>query len=209
MFISFEGIDGCGKTTQLQLLNNYLIKLGHSVIAVREPGGPPLSEKIREILLDNKTNICKTAELLLFEAARAELTWTRIAPFLKDKEQWGDYKNFVLSDRFIDSTLAYQGYGRGLDIASIKTLNAIATNSIFPDITFYLQLPLAVAQQRSTNKNLDRIEQGGDNFLQKVIDGFDIIAAENPERIVIIDATQSVEKVFEDIINELKNKNII
>ena len=202
MFISFEGIDGCGKTTQLQLLNDYLIKLNHSVIAVREPGGTLISEKIREMLLDSKNNICKTTEVFLFEAARTELVQTIIAPAIKENK-------FVLSDRFIDSTLAYQGYGRELDVHAINILNAIATKMLFPNITFYLQLPLSLAKQRCSIKELDRIEQAGDVFLQKVIDGFDVIAFENTDRIVIIDATQSIDKMFEDIIKELKNRNML
>jgi dTMP kinase len=200
MFISFEGIDGSGKTTQLRLLNDYLIKMGHSVVAVREPGGTSLSEKIRKILLDKENDICEVAELFLFEAARAELIHSIIEPALKNN-------SFVLSDRFIDSTLAYQGYGRDLDIVSINTSNTIATKMLIPNITFYLQLPLSTAKQRYDN--LDRMEQSGDNFLQKVIDGFNIIASNNPKRIVIIDATKSIDEISTDIINEIKNRNMI
>jgi len=202
MFISFEGIDGCGKTTQINLLNDYLTKTDNLVVAVREPGGTLLSEKIRKILLDKENNICKITELLLFEAARAELIHNVIKPALVNS-------HFVLSDRFIDSTIAYQGYGRELDIASINTLNAISTEMIIPNITFYLKLPLSMAKQRCNSNNFDRMEQSGDNFLQKVIDGFDFIASNNTERIVIVDATQSIEKVFIDIVNELKKKKIV
>lgn len=202
MFITFEGIDGCGKTSQLQLLNNYLTEQGYPVIAVREPGGTILSEKIRNILLDKKNNISKLAELLLFEAARAELVHSVIKPALKTQ-------SFVLSDRFIDSTLAYQGYGRKLDFDSINILNTIATSSISPDITFYLQIPLSEAKKRYSQNNLDRMEQSGNNFLQRVIDGFDFIATHSAERIIIIDATQSIDKVAEDIKKELQAKNII
>ncbi|MCL2039944.1 MAG: dTMP kinase [Bacteroidetes bacterium] len=197
MFISFEGIDGCGKTTQLKLLNDYLNELGYKVIAVREPGGTPLSEKIREILLNKNNNISNIAELLLFEAARAELIHNIIKPACNEGV-------FVLTDRFIDSTLAYQGYGRGLDTNYINILNTIATEMLIPDITFYLQLPLSIVKQRYSIKKLDRIEQLGEVFLQKVIDGFDIIASNNTERIIIIDATQSIEKVFQNIKNKLK-----
>ena len=202
MFISFEGIDGCGKTTQINLLNDYLTRLGYSVVAVREPGGTSISEKIRKILLDKENNICKTTELLLFEAARAELIHCVIEPALSKG-------CFVLSDRFVDSTIAYQGYGREMDVVSIDTLNAIATEMIIPNITFYLQQPLAVTKQRCNIKNPDRMEQSGDVFLQKVINGFDTIAVNNTKRIVIIDATQSIEEVFSKIIDELKNRKII
>lgn len=196
MFISFEGIDGCGKTTQLKLINKYLIELGYEVIAVREPGGTPLSERIREILLYNSNNISNIAELLLFEAARAELVHSIIKPAC-------DRRQFVLTDRFIDSTLAYQGYGRGLDTNSINILNSIATETLLPNITFYLSIPLSIAKQRCNIKEPDRMEQSGEIFFQKVIDGFDMIAENNSERIVVIDATQSVDKVFKDIINKL------
>ena len=202
MFISFEGIDGCGKTTQLHLLNDYLTKLGYSVVAVREPGGTNVSEKIREILLDNRNNICKTAELLLFEAARAELSYSIIEPSLAKG-------SFVLSDRFIDSTLAYQGYGRELDIDSINILNAIATKTLVPDITFYFQLSLSIAKKRFEQNKLDRIEQSGDIFLQKVIDGFDTIALNNSTRVVVIDAAQSIDDIFNNIIRILVDKKII
>ena len=195
MFISFEGIDGCGKTTQIHLINEYLTKLGHKVITVREPGGTSISEKIRNILLDKNNNICDIAELFLFEAARAELIHNVIKPAIASGK-------VVLSDRFIDSTLAYQGYGRGLDIHSINMLNAVATNNLIPDITFYLQLPLTIAKQRCNKNSPDRMEQSGDDFLQKVIDGFDFIAHSNTKRIVVIDATQSINKVFEDIIKK-------
>ncbi len=198
MLISFEGIDGCGKTTQLKLLNDYLKELGYQVISVREPGGTPLSEKIREILLNKNNSISNIAELLLFQTARAELVHNIIKPAC-------DEGKFVLTDRFIDSTLAYQGYGREVDISAINILNAIATEKLIPNITFYLQLPLSIAKQRYSAKKLDRIEQSGEVFLQKVIDGFDTIAANNTDRIVIIDATQSIEKVFESIVNKLKD----
>ena len=201
MFISFEGIDGCGKTTQLHLLNDYLTKLGHSVVAVREPGGTQISENIRKILLDDENNISATAELLLFEAARAELTNTIIEPALKKN-------NIVLSDRFIDSTLAYQGYGRELDIDAIKKLNDIATHKITPDITFYFQLQLEIAKQRFSKNNLDRMELSGDIFLQKVIDGFDTIALNNPIRIVVIDGSATIDDVFKKIIDELTNRKL-
>ena len=202
MFISFEGIDGCGKTTQIDLLNNYLIKLGYSVVAVREPGGTQVSEKIRKILLDNKNSICKITELFLFEAARAELMHSIISPALING-------NFVLSDRFIDSTIAYQGYGRELDISYINTLNTIATENRIPDITFYLKITFSNIKQRYKINDFDRMEQSGDVFLQKIIDGFDFIASNNTERIVIIDASQTIDNVFKDIVNELKNRKII
>jgi dTMP kinase len=202
MFISFEGIDGCGKTTQLKLLNEYLIKLGYSVVSVREPGGTLLSEKIREILLDKENNICDTAELLLFEAARAELVHSVIKSAVNNE-------SFILADRFIDSTLAYQGYGRNLDIDTINVLNTISTETILPDITFYLQLPLSVARQRYSKNDPDRMVQSGDDFLQRVIVGFDFISVHNSDRVVIIDATQNIENIFNDIIKILESKNVI
>ena len=141
MFITFEGIDGCGKSTQIGLLAEYLNSKGIENIMIREPGGTRFSEEIRKILLHSKKDINIISEMLLFEAARADLTHKVIKPALKK----GFY---VLSDRFYDSTTAYQGYGRGLPIDELEMIHKVATSGIVPDITFYLDLPLEVARKR-------------------------------------------------------------
>ena len=182
MFITFEGVDGCGKTTQLKLVKEYLESKGRKVITLREPGGTEFSEKIREILLFSKDNINSIAELMLFESARSNLVEYVIKPALADGV-------IVLSDRFYDSTTAYQGYGRGLDLEQVNACNMIATGGLKPDLTFYLEVPLEVAKSRSHDRVQDRIESAGDEFFNKVTSGFRAIAASEPERFVVIDSS--------------------
>lgn len=193
MFITFEGIDGCGKTTQIKLLAEYLQKKGKKVTVIREPGGTKFSENIREILLNSKHSINSISELLLFESARADLTEKVIIPALKRSE-------FVLSDRFYDSTTAYQGYGREIDLQTIESLNAIGSLGIMPDITFYLEISLELSHQRSKDKVRDRMESAGDDFFDRVINGFAEIAKNNESRIKVIDAGKSIEETHAKII---------
>lgn len=197
MFITFEGIDGCGKTTQLKVLKDYLEKRGRKAVTLREPGGTDFSEKIREILLYSKDAISARAELLLFEAARANLVETVIKPELAGG-------NIVLCDRFYDSTTAYQGYGRGLPLDEINKCNTIATGGLKPNLTFFLNLSLEESKIRSHNRYQDRIEKAGDAFFERVLAGFKTIAAQEPERFHIIDAHGSVEetaKIIQEIVS--------
>jgi dTMP kinase len=202
MFISFEGIDGCGKTTQLNILSEHLRALGYEVINIREPGGTDISEKIREILLNSKEEIHSITELLLFESARSHLVNTIIKPAIAANK-------IVISDRFFDSTTAYQGYGRGLNIATVELFNKMASLEIAPDITFYLDVSLKIAKERSTRKIYDRIENSGNEFFERVIEGFRDLSLKNPDRIVLVDASNEIEvtekKIF-DIIMKFLNK---
>ena len=204
MFITFEGIDGCGKSTQLDLLKEYLIAKNFEVLTTREPGGTKLSEQIRDILLDVENVIAPMTELLLFEAARSHLVETVIKPALE--------KNIiVLSDRFFDSTVAYQGYGRGLCFDQINYLNNLAVGEIIPNITFFLDVPLALSLERRKQKNNDRMEETGIDFLQNVINGFKKIAEIESERIdsnriVVVDASQTKEITFNKIIETVDRK---
>lgn len=198
MLITFEGIDGCGKTTQLKKLKEYLESLGKSVIMLREPGGTDFSEKIREILLYSRDAISARAELLLFESARAHLVETVIKPAL------GEGK-IVLCDRFFDSTTAYQGYGRGLDLGEIKQCNLIATGGLVPNATFFLNLSLEQSKIRSHNRYQDRMEKAGDAFFERVIEGFSKIAQNEPDRFFIIDASGTVEHTSNRINEIVKN----
>jgi dTMP kinase len=186
MLISFEGIDGCGKTTQIGILEAKLIDSGYKVLRLREPGGAPLSEQIREILLNSKDDIHPITELMLFESARSHLYRTLIAPALAEK-------TIVICDRFTDSTIAYQGYGRGLDIDTIRRFNKIATDGVKPDITFYLDVELETARARSSKRISDRIESAGEEFFLRIIRGFRELAAVEPERIIQIDARNEIE----------------
>ncbi len=199
MFITFEGIDGCGKTTQLKKLADYLTKTGKKVMTIREPGGNKFSESIRELLLDKSNNLSPVTELLLFEAARSHLVETVIKPAISDGV-------IVLSDRFYDSTTAYQGFGRGLDMDDVIQCNAIATGALKPDITFYLDVPLEVAAQRSGNREKDRIELAGNSFFERVRLGFRELAKMESHRIIQIDATQAAEETFAIILSHLEGR---
>ena len=160
-FITFEGIDGCGKSTQVELLNDYLLNNNIQSRIVREPGGTSISEKVRDILLSNiNTSMSSRTEALLMTASRAQLTKEIIIPQLKS--------NFwIVSDRYTDSTLAYQGGGRNLDINWLKRLNLFATFEKIPDLTFFLDVPIDIIPKRQTG-NLDRFETEGLTFLNKV-----------------------------------------
>lgn len=197
MLISFEGIDGCGKSTQIQLLRQALENQGYSVQVYREPGGTPVSEQIREILLHPDSDINPVTELLLFSAARAQLVSEKIIPALNRGE-------VVILDRFYDSTTAYQGYGRKtMPLADVHEINRIASHQYQPDITFYLRLSLEEAWKRTSHLQKDRMEQAGTEFFTKVVEGFEELA-KNQHRIVTIEAGGTVEEVHEQILNALK-----
>lgn len=196
MFITFEGIDGTGKSTQIGFLEDYLTKKNIPFISIREPGGTEFSEQIREILLDTKSKISPVAELMLFEAARADLCEKVIGPALNDGK-------VVISDRFFDSTTAYQGYGRGIDKNKIQICNLLATNNIIPDFTFYFKLPLDEAVKRRNDRELDRMEQSGVEFFERVILGFEELAKQEPDRIIVLDAHKSREEIFDSILKTI------
>ncbi|NGP76217.1 dTMP kinase [Balneolaceae bacterium YR4-1] len=188
MFITFEGIDGSGKTTQIRLLKEKLTEEGHSVEVFREPGGTDISEKIREILLDANHNINPVTELLLFSAARSQLVAEKVVPLQESG-------TIVILDRFYDSTTAYQGYGRkSLPIKNIREINEIASHHHEPDLTFYMEISLEEAEKRNKDKQKDRMELSGDEFYRNVIKGFDSLAV-SEERFVTLDATAPAQKV--------------
>ena len=155
MFITFEGLDFCGKSTQVEKIKKKLESYGKKVVLIREPGGTQISEKVREILLDKENSEMHIeAELLLFSASRAQLVREKIIPLLKDGI-------FVISDRFHDSSIAYQGFGRGIDLNSVKAIQNFAIGDAIPDITFFIDLPLSEIDKRREKfgaTNLDRIE---------------------------------------------------
>lgn len=199
MFITFEGIDGSGKTTQIQLLKDYFISNGREVVTLREPGGTLFSEKIRELLLSKDFILNSFTELMLFEAARSYLTENIIKPAL-------DEGKVVICDRFFDSTSAYQGYGRGMDKKLLTLCNQMAVSSVYPNITFYLNVNLSESKKRSKERIADRIESSGEEFFIRVQNGFDDLAKLYPERIKEIDANLDVESVFNQIKLILENK---
>ena len=201
MFITFEGIDFCGKSTQVELLKEYLIHQHKNVHLIREPGGTEISEKIRDILLDKKNNtMVMETEIFLFSASRAQLVREVIRPYL--------LKGFyVISDRFHDSSTAYQGYGRGLPVDAILEIHQLAIGDTNPDVTFFIDIPNEVAIERKTKKmhsDLDRIEVSDNLFFERVRNGY-FTLAEKEKRFRIIDGTQSIEKINEQIINEIKS----
>jgi len=199
-FITFEGIDGSGKTTQINLLEQKLIQENIPYVIFREPGGTILSEKIREILLDRKNiELSSVAESLLFVAARAQLFAEKINPALERNK-------FVICDRFADSTVAYQGYGRGLNVEYLEELNKFATNNIYPDFTIVLDVDPVKAAQRLQDTTFDRMESTGNNFFHKVQEGYYSIARHQSHRCVIIDSNRTPENVFEDVYEEINEK---
>lgn len=192
LFITFEGTDGCGKTTQIELLKTYLENKGHTILLTREPGAKGLGTKLREILLNYEGEVSPNCESFLFLADRAQHIDTIIKPAIERGE-------IVLCDRHTDSTVAYQGYGRGLDLNQINMLNTIATSGFKPDITFVFDIDIETAQKR-VGKTKDRMESAGVEFFKKVRQGYLDIAKSEPERVKVLDATQTIE----DISNQVK-----
>ncbi len=199
-FISFEGIDYSGKSTQIEYLKNYLEQKGFKVNILREPGGTQISEMIRSILLDkNHSKMHERCEILLYSAARVQLMTEKIIPLLQENE-------FVIADRFADSTTAYQGYGRGLDLDLVNQINHFATLDIMPGITFYMKINPEEAFQRrkDSGRDPDRLESAGKSFYMNIYKGYRKMAEEQPDRIFVLDATQVREQIHRQIINKVE-----
>ena len=198
-FITFEGGEGCGKSTQVGLLVQALEERGYEVLQVREPGGTAVGEKIRTLLLDKENDgLDPVAELMLYEAARAQICSQVIRPALAAGK-------IVVCDRFYDSTVAYQGFGRGIDVQMIERLNAAATGGLTPDMTLMLFIDPADGLRRAKGVSGgdgagDRIESAGLAFHQRVHDGFARIAMEQPARVAAIGAQGSIDEVHEAIL---------
>lgn len=204
LFITFEGIDGCGKSTQCELLKKHFVDNGIDFISVREPGGTVIGERIREILLDKKNSqMTSRTELLLFEAARAQIVDEVIRPALEAGK-------IVVCDRFFDSTSAYQGKARGMGMKFVVGLNKAATGGLAPDITFFFDIPAEEAQKRRGNRGnaSDRIELAGLKFQEDVRAGYLELAERSNGRVVVIDATRSIEEIFESVKAALKVRGI-
>ncbi len=200
LFITFEGIDGCGKSTQIGLLESYLKEKGKEVLLIREPGGTAVGEKIREILLEKKNDSMKPlTELLLFEAARAQITEEKIIPATEAGK-------VVICDRFFDSTTAYQGYAREMGTELTDLLNGIATAGRSPDITFVLDIDPEQAYARRVGRGgeEDRMEALGLLFQQKVREGYLKLASDDP-RVRVIDASATPEEISEQIKGMIDN----
>ena len=192
LFITFEGADGCGKTTQLNLLKDYFENKGCDVLVTREPGGKGLGEKVREILLNYNGEVSDRCESFLFLADRAQNIDVIVKPALEQGK-------IVLCDRHTDSTAAYQGYGRGLDLDEIHMLNNLATGNKKPDLTLVFDVDIETSMKRVGSEK-DRMENSGNEFFNRVRNGYLELAKQEPERIKVVDATKSIEEVHKNVI---------
>lgn len=200
MFITFEGLDFSGKSTQVCLLEDYLVKNKKNVKIIREPGGTVISEKVREILLDKQHNeMYDETEFLLFSSARAQLVREVIRPALA-----AGY--YVISDRFHDSSIAYQGFGREIMLDYIQKISAFAIGATIPDITFFIDLPVEEASKRKALRNceeLDRIELSKNNFYERVRKGY-LYLAKNEPRFIVVNGLLPIQEIHEKIISEIQ-----
>ncbi len=201
ILITFEGGEGAGKTTQAELFKNYLTEKGLSFFATREPGGTDFSEAVRALTKDIRySNKSAISELMLFEAARADIVEKCVKPALAEGK-------VVIMDRFYDSTTVYQSFGRGLDRGMVEQLNMVAAQGLVPDLTVYLKISReeAFSRKGGADKN-DAIEQSGDDFHERIRQGFDILAKENKDRFLVVDSTQSIADVFAQITSAFEEK---
>ncbi|MDT8324459.1 MAG: dTMP kinase [Bacteroidota bacterium] len=202
MFISFEGIDFSGKSTQITLLLRRLENASVESLLVREPGGTEISERIRTLLLDpSHGNMDPVSEFLLFSASRSQLVQDVIAPALRRRV-------LVIADRFFDSSTAYQGYGRGLDLEALQRVHQLATHGISPDMTFFMDIPVAESFARRPQRagDTDRMENAGEDFYRRVRDGYLRLAAKFPARILVIDGVRPAEEIAEQIWERISAK---
>lgn len=194
LFITTEGTDGSGKTTQIRLMEAYLREKGYEVVVTREPGGTGIGEKIRSLILaPENTEMSEATEMLLYASARAQLVNELIKPAIKAGR-------IVICDRFVDSSYAYQGFGRGIDLRTIEGINEVALNGIKPDLTFFFDIdPKAALLRRIATTGADRIEKEAFDFHVRVYNGYRDLARIYTERIKTIDANRSVEEIFEEV----------
>lgn len=197
LFITFEGIDGCGKSTQARRLQQKLEEQGNAPLLLREPGGTPISEDIRKVLLNpENSSMAPENEALLLAASRSQLLKEVIIPHIKKG-------TIILCDRYIDSTLAYQGYGRDLPQEWLRQINRFAFELAIPDRTFLFDLPVDVALSRLGDRQRDRIEATGVNFLEKVRNGFLTLAEQESDRYIILDGQNQIEELEKEISSQV------
>ena len=197
-FITVEGIDGCGKTTQAEFIVDSLVELGKSSKLVREPGGDPISESIRKLLLHAEESMSDRAEALLMIASRAQLTDKVILPQIIDGK-------WVVADRYADSTLAYQGGGRSLSVKALSSINEFGTYTLKPDLTFFIDISVSIANSRMRVER-DRIEKEGNEFQKRVRNLYLDLSENEPDRIIVIDGDKSINEVRSDIWIHVKQK---
>ena len=203
-FITFEGCEDCGKSTQVKLFNEYLTRENIPHIFTREPGGEKISEEIRRILLDaNNKEMTDECEALLYAASRVQHLSDRVEPALSQGK-------LVVCDRYVDSSLAYQAYARGLGVDFVGKINAYALTNYRPDVTIFIDLtPEAAFLRKHGADENDRLEQAGMAFHKKVYEGYKQLAANEPDRIVCIDGTQTPDEVFADVLKALQERGIL
>lgn len=197
-FITVEGIDGCGKTTQAEFIIDGLVEAGLSAKLVREPGGDPISESIRKLLLHAEESMSDRAEALLMIASRAQLTDKVILPQIIDGK-------WVVADRYADSTLAYQGGGRGLSVNALDMINEFGTYTLKPDLTFFIDISVDIANSRMRVER-DRIEKEGNDFQQRVRDQYLKLSEKDSDRVVVINGDKSIDEIKADIWTHMKEK---
>ena len=197
-FITVEGIDGWGKTTQAEFIIDGLVEAGLSAKLVREPGGDPISESIRKLLLHAEESMSDRAEALLMIASRAQLTDKVILPQIIDGK-------WVVADRYADSTLAYQGGGRGLSVNSLDMINEFGTYTLKPDLTFFIDISVDIANSRMRVER-DRIEKEGNDFQQRVRDQYLKLSEKDSDRVVVINGDKSIDEIKADIWTHMKEK---
>ncbi len=203
-FITFEGCEGVGKSRQIRLVEEYLQKNKIDYYLTREPGGTPVSEQIRSVILDGKNvAMADECEALLYAAARVQLLKEVVGPKIESGQ-------LVLCDRYIDSSLAYQGYARGLGVEFVEKINDFAIKNFMPDFTVFLDLPpeQAFLRKGGVDKG-DRVELSGKEFHQKVYEGYKSLAKKYPERFIVIDASGEKEQTHAKVINALKEKGVL
>lgn len=203
-FITFEGCEGCGKSTQVRLFNEYLTRENVPHIFTREPGGEKISEEIRRILLDaNNAEMTDECEALLYAAARVQHLHDRVEPALSKGE-------LVFCDRYVDSSLAYQAYARGLGTEFVENVNAYALKNYMPDVTVFIDLTPedAFKRKHGADEN-DRLEQAGMEFHRRVYAGYKALAEKYPQRFVCVDGKQTPQEIFDEILRILKEKNCL
>lgn len=199
LFITIEGPDGAGKSTQIELLKKYFQEQDKDIVITREPGGTEISEKIRNIILDNKnTAMADTTEALLYAASRAQHVHQKIIPALKEGK-------VVICDRFVHSSLVYQGIGRGLGVEEVKAINDFAIEGIKPDVTLFFDISPETALKRKTNNNLgDRLENEKVDFHQRVYKGYKSLIEKYPEEFTIINANGTIDEIHKQVIKAIE-----
>ncbi len=203
-FITYEGCDGCGKSTQLRMLSEYLTKAGIPHIFTREPGGGKISEQIREILLNGKNSeMTDECEALLYAAARVQHLADRVEPALAEGK-------LVICDRYVDSSLAYQAYARGLGVDFVGKINAFALEKYLPDVTVFIDLtPEAAFKRKHGADENDRMELAGMEFHKRVYAGYTAIAKESPDRVARVDGNKSPQEIFDNVLQILKSRGCL